>query len=871
MQKYILSSVLISSLLFNSCSIFNKTTEEIKEEIVEIVEEKEIPTRPQYNPSRTRKHDLQHVKLEVKFDYEKSQLHGKAFLTLKPYFYNSDSLVLDAKGFDLNKVALIKNGDIDNLKTLKYHYDNQQIFIALDTVYNRNQTFDIFIDYVAKPEEIEQEGSAAITSAKGLYFINPDLSDPNKPRQIWTQGETEASSCWYPTIDAPNERMSQEIFITLDTNDVSLANGILNYSIDNGDGTKTDYWKFDHKHAPYLTMMTIGDFSIVKDKWKNIDVHYYVEREYEPHARAIFGNTPEMIGFFSEQLNYEYPWDKYHQIVVRDYVSGAMENTGAVIFGDFVQKTTRELLDDDYEAIIAHELYHHWFGDLVTCESWANLPLNESFATYGEYLWFEHKYGRDKADEHGQKQLNQYLMEARQKQVDMIRFDYVDKEDMFDSHSYAKGGRILHMLRNYVGDDAFFKSLEVYLKDNEYTAVEIHNLRLAFEKVTGEDLNWFFNQWFLASGHPKLKIDYIYDADKKIITLTTAQNQDLEKTPLYKLPLKVDIYANRNVARHDVVLENVNDTFYIASNTKPDLVNFDAHKALLAEKVEKKDAEEWAFMYRNAPLYLDRVEALNKITTSGNDSLACLVIEEGLKDKYSTVQTLAMKKIKKACWSKKDVFKEQLIAMAIKGDPSKVRAEAITQLSSLFEEYKNLETLYSNALKDSSYMVIGQALDALHKLNPSLALKAAKKLESEKNNLLMINIASIYSESDSPEYLEFFAEKLASFSGFEKYGFVNLYVQYLQQLPDEIVIKSLAPLYTVAKEEAAWWMRLSGIKGIYDIYKSASERATKKNEEGVEEIVDEKALALKNKAAEYLSKIKEVETHENLVGFLSDF
>jgi aminopeptidase N len=866
MNKHLIIKVLILSLFVSSCNIFSGTktkdsnagnisTQENKEE-----KKEEKVERKRYNASKTRVNDLLHVKLEVSFDYEKTQMNGKAYLSLKPYFYETDSLVLDAKGFDLIKVSLMVKGNPENLQDLKYEYNNKQILIALDRKYKKEEKYHIYVEYIAKPEEIEVKGSAAITSDKGLYFINPDNSDENKPRQIWTQGETEASSCWYPTIDAPNERMTQEIYITLDTNDVSLSNGVLNFSIDNGDGTKTDYWKFDHQHAPYLTMMTIGDFAIVKDKWRDIEVNYYVEKDYKDHAKAIFGNTPEMIEFFSNKLNYKYPWDKYHQIVVRDYVSGAMENTGAVIFGDFVQKTTRELIDDDHEAIIAHELFHHWFGDLVTCESWANLPLNESFATYGEYLWFEHKFGRDKADEHGQKQLSQYLMEARQKQVDMIRFDYVDKEDMFDSHSYAKGGRILHVLRNYVGDDAFFKSLEIYLKENEYTAVEIHNLRLAFEKVTGEDLNWFFNQWFFASGHPNLEINYSYNEATKQTALVVEQKQNFEKTPLYKLPVKVDVYADGKVKTHHIVIENVKDTFYLASSSQPDLVNFDSQKMLLAEKTEKKSDKEWAFMFKNAPLYLDRVEALNKISTSRNDTLACEIIDLALNDAYSSVKVLALKKVKRACGSSKEEFKSKIENLLQTAKESNVRAEAITQLSELFPDDKSLENLYVNALKDSSYMVIGQALEALNKTNSKLALSEARKLENEKNNLLMLNIATIYSATENPEYLDFFVEKLSVFTGFEKYGFVSIYTQYLLKLPPSLITKSLSPLYNVAVNEGAWWMRLAGIKGLFDIHKKASEFDN-----------DEEYINLKNKAADYLSKIKETETHPNLIGFLSQF
>ena len=340
----------------------------------------------------------------------------------------SNILVLDAKGFDLLSVGLKEDGQI---KPLKYEYDSWKMTITLPREYTRSETIAIWVDYIAKPEELEAEGSSAITDAKGLYFINPLGEDRDKPQQIWTQGETESSSCWFPTIDSPNENMTQEISMTVNDRFVTLSNGRMVSSTPNGDGTRTDRWKQAKPHTPYLAMMAVGEYAVVNDRWNGMDVDYYVEPEYEPHARAIFGETPAMLKFYSDVLDYPYTWDKYSQVVVRDYVSGAMENTSATVHGEFLQRTDRELLDGDNEEIIAHELFHHWFGDLVTCESWSNLPLNESFATYGEYLWLEHRHGRDAADFHGNGQLRQYMMSAKQTgHVDLIRFAYDDKEDM---------------------------------------------------------------------------------------------------------------------------------------------------------------------------------------------------------------------------------------------------------------------------------------------------------------------------------------------------------------------------------------------------------------------------------------------------------
>jgi aminopeptidase N len=281
--------------------------------------------------------------------------------------------------------------------------------------------------------------------------------------------------------------------------------------------------------------------------------------------------------------------------------------------------TDRELVDRHEDDIIAHELFHHWFGNLVTCESWANLPLNESFATYGEYIWREKWLGRLGADMHLENDLQNYLNESRVEQKDMIRFNYEDKEDMFDSHSYAKGGRILHMLRYHLGDDAFYSGLQKYLKDNAFNTVEIHQLRLAMEEVSGEDLNWFFNQWFLASGHPILAVDYKYNEAKKQQTVIIQQIQDQGTTPVYKLPFNIDVYEEGQTKRHAVTMTESKHEFVFDVNSKPINVIVDSEHVLLAEIFEEKP-DDWWIEQMHAPLYMDMVFALRNVSEKGKEN-----------------------------------------------------------------------------------------------------------------------------------------------------------------------------------------------------------------------------------------------------------
>lgn len=676
-----------------------------------------------YRETAPKINDLVHTKLDAKFDYQNAYLNGKVWITLKPHFYPTDSLALDAKGMDIKNVSIVKGS---SMKTLKYDYDGMILDIDLDKKYTRNETYTIYIDYVAKPNEYKGKGSAAITDAKGLYFINPKGEEKNKPTQIWTQGETEATSVWCPTIDKPNQKTTQEIAMTVPAKYVTLSNGKLTSQKKNADGTRTDTWKMELPHAPYLFFMGVGDYAIVKDSYKGKEVSYYVEKEYAPVARKIFGNTPEMMTFFAKSLGVEYPWNKYAQIVGRDYVSGAMENTTATLHQESAQQDARELIDDNiWEGTIAHELFHQWFGDLVTAESWSNLTVNESFANYSQVLWKEYKYGKDAGDEENFSDMNGYLQSQSDKK-DLVRFYYSDKEAMFDAVSYNKGGRILHMLRNYVGDSAFYKALNVYLTKNKFSTGEAHQLRLAFEEVTGKDMNWFFNQWYFGSGHPKLDISYIYNDNAKNVKVIVKQTQGAK---IFRLPVAVDIYNGTNKTRHNVWLQNAVDTLTFSYTSKPDLVNVDGDKILLCEKNDNKTLDNYIFQYKHAGLFMDRKEAID-FAAQSEDPKALDLLKTALKDKFYGLRTYTIARLN---LKDPDVAKEVepiIMDLAANDDKSLVRASAIGVLA-MFAESK-YQPIFAKGINDSSYSVAGASLEGLFMTDSSAAVQAAKKMSTQK-------------------------------------------------------------------------------------------------------------------------------------------
>ena len=802
----------IASLLFLFACKSQKPVAEtmISEQLPEVTVE--APTINDYHASVTKSFDLIHTKLDVSFDWDKRYLMGEATISMKPHFYPAATIYLDARGMEINRVASINNKDTLNLN---YSYGNDTITIKLGKELTRDEKITVYINYIAKPDELSKVGgSDAISSDKGLYFINADGKEKDKPKQIWTQGETQSNSVWFPTFDVPNQKTTQELNITVANNFKTLSNGLLVKSISNANNTRTDCWKMDLPHAPYLFMMAIGEFAIVKDKWRDREVNYYVEPKYEVDARAIFGNTPEMMEFFSKKMGVDYAWPKYSQVVVRDYVSGAMENTSATIHGEFVQQTAREMIDRNNEDIVSHELFHHWFGDLATCESWSNLPLNESFATYGEYLWNEYKYGRDVADIGLESDLKSYLDESKMKQEHLIRFYYENREDMFDRHSYAKGGTILHMLRKYLGDDAFFAGLKLYLTNNSFKSAEVHDLRLAFEEVTGEDLNWFFNQWFLNQGHPKLSINYNWDAATMSQQITVEQLQDLTTTPLYKLPVNVDFYFAGTKNTEQIIITEKKQTFSFRFPSKPLVVNFDSEKMLTCSKTDEHTEEEWIALFNNAPLYLDKKESLEHLNTLTYNENIATVFRKAINDKNRKIRAFALSNVNPLLASADSIsVGEDLLKIA--NDTkinSAVRVIAISKLSTLSLNGK-VNTMLKELCNDSSYKVISACIEGIAKNDMKEALKKVKPFENSSDKNIVEVATDFYSKFGDATAAEFI---LKTISSDVDYGSLNKVNTYLKNQEDFSTIKLFTKrLAEIGNETSDKYIRMFCIQGLF--------------------------------------------------------
>lgn len=791
--------VLLLSTVFYSCKKQPART-------VEKTNTKSIQTsKGPYNPSLPILWNLIHTKLEVGFDFQKQHLLGKATIRLKPHFYSQNTLVLQAKGFDIHSISYQYGAAIT-----AYTYDSKNITIRFDKTYSRLDTLNIVIAYTAKPNDLPKTGSAAITEEKGLYFIDPLGTDPKKPTQVWTQGETVSSSCWFPTLDATNQRCTQEMYITADTKYTVISNGELIYKTEAPNNQTTWYWEMKKPHAPYLFMLAVGEFAKVTDKWNDMEVSYYVEPEYEQYARDIFGQTPNMIEFFSSKLNYPYPWSKYSQIVVRDYVSGAMENTTASVFMEALQVDDRFLVDDTWESIIAHELFHHWFGDLVTCESWANLPLNESFANFSEIAWYEHRWGYEASLKHAQEDLDGYLNEAKTTQNPLIRYHYNVIEDMFDRHSYNKGGLVLNLLRNTVGEDAFYQSLHLYLTRNAYTAVEIDELRMAFEDVTGEDMHWFFDAWFLKRGHPQLFVEQ--RASKKNTTeISIEQRQDTIEGTLYRIPLQIDYRT-----KVDTTLKSAR---YWISKSKDTIilpVPFDALSYLVVDSkhvvvgtIEHKKSPELIkndFMFGTD--YLIRKKGFEQLVKVENpkdnpyelNPANLFLLLKALNDSSAEVRSVAVLEFTKhAIPTIETMFLPKLKEMAVSEPNGELRGTIIELLTSLNRTNTFID-IYKKGIDAPSYYVAGACLHALLLLNDEETINKIPDFERANNVNIISSLAQYYAKTGDQKHYQWFEGKMQQASDQDVYDLMVIFTKYALQLNTEDKLKAIAFLKQISVE-----------------------------------------------------------------------
>jgi aminopeptidase N len=451
--------------------------------------------------------------LRISFDRAAKRVFGDTTVQLKPATNNFRRVELDAAALDFSSVQI----EPEN-KDLQFLADSEKITVELDKVYTPGDLISLRFKYTTTP-------------AKGVYFVDAETEKGKITRhaQIWTQGEPEEARHWFPSFDFPSDKATTEQRITVEKGETVIGNGDFLGKTDNPNGTTTFHHKMPVPHSTYLTSFIVGKYVKSADSYKNIPLGFYVYPGRERIVPTAFGKTKQMMRVMEELTRVDFPFNKYDQTIVASFNFGGMENITATTMADTeIFAAAFPFAKGGVEDLVSHELAHSWFGNLVTCKNWAELWLNEGFATFMEAAYREKTYGR--AD---------YLRKIRSDARQFLADDAVNKnrhglfnvlaradDSIFDTTTYQKGGAVVHTLRETVGDAAFWKALNIYLNRHKFGNVETVDLQKAMEEASGTNLEWFFRQWVYGAGSPKLEIKQTYSAKNKTLTISIVQTQE---------------------------------------------------------------------------------------------------------------------------------------------------------------------------------------------------------------------------------------------------------------------------------------------------------------------------------------------------------
>lgn len=667
--------------------------------------------------------ELEHLALTLTIDEPKRAVRGNARLTLRAYPAEGGlrEVALDAAELDISAVRLIadaprrrgaakkRSAAAGRGKSLAFAVEPQHLRITLDRAYDGGETFTVEVTYSATPR-------------KGLFFIQPDAQYPTRPWQVWSQGQSEDNHYWFPCLDGPDTKITSEMHVTVSAGRQVLSNGVLTKTERNKAAkTTTFHWRQAEPHPSYLVMLTVGDYSVREEKAGAVPLVFYEYKDRPRESKRFFAKTAAMVKHFSSIFGYAYPWDKYGQVLLHDFTFGGMENTSATTMTDRALLDARALADFDMDGLVAHELGHQWWGDLLTCRTWGEGWLNEGFATYCERLWAEHDGGPDAAAELAIEERNQYMrQDAKEYRRPLATKRYKLSLDIFDRHLYEKGGIVLHMLRHVLGDEKFFATLRHYAQRNAFRHVETYDLEAAVREATGESLGWFFEQWVRKAGFPELTVTRAWDAQRKVLTLTVEQTQELkDETPLFTVPLDVEIETGgrgRGAQTMRLWVEKQTETFHIPLAAEPTRVAIDPTDAVLKTLVYERPIAELALELAGSPHLAARVRAARDLgQRTGSSEAEAALIKALKRDGHRFVRqaaAIALAELAKTAPENGRAKALKALRAALGDDGGRVRRAALWGLALLGAD--DLEKLCETTIaEDESYLAIAMALHAL--------------------------------------------------------------------------------------------------------------------------------------------------------------
>ena len=516
--------------------------------------------------ARDRVVDVRHVRLEVAVDPAQRRIAGVATHTVAAIADGCASLVLDAAELTVDGVT---GGDG---KALAFEHVDGALTIRLPRALAAGETADVAVAYHGEPR-------------RGIYFVGPDEGYPDKPTQAWTQGQDEDARYWFPCFDYPNEKASTEVVVTAPSKYTTLSNGALVGKRPGPRGTTVWHWKMEIPQVSYLVTLVVGELDEVALGDGTPPMYALVPKGRAADGARCLGRTPDMMRLFSERFGVAYPYEKYAQAVVADFIFGGMENTTATTLTEYALYDERAGLDYDADDLVAHELAHQWWGDLLTCRDWSHGWLNEGFATWAETVFREHRLGQDEATWHALEAQKRYFAEdGGEYRRPIMCKDYEEPIDVFDRHLYEKASWVLRMLRAELGEEGFWASIGHYARSNRGRTVVTDDLRRAIEETTGRNVEAFLDQWVFGAGHPDFKASWAWDDAKQVLTVRVEQTQKADATTAeaFRGTLVVEVVVGGRTERHRLAVRERVHAFHLPCAARPEVVRFDPDAHWLA-------------------------------------------------------------------------------------------------------------------------------------------------------------------------------------------------------------------------------------------------------------------------------------------------
>ncbi len=700
------------------------------------------PGRADEPYARSRDYDLQNVKTHLWFDTDQRKVRGE--VTHSIVMLRDDLSQVRFDSVDLKIQAVTLDG-----KDAKFSTTDEALIVPLERASKRGERHEIFIRYEGQPK-------------KGLYFVLPDKNYPNRPKEVWTQGEAEDTRYYIPIYDYPNDRTTSEMVLTVPATWITVSNGQLVNVKDETDGTKTWDWKQSEPLSTYLISAVAGEFVEKKDTWRGIPVRYVVPRGNEDTIDSTFMRTKQMLDLFSDKLAVKYPWAQYAQTSVNDFVEGGMENTSATtltatgLVNPQLAPEERRGSDD----LDSHELAHQWFGDLVTCKDWAHIWLNEGFATYFEHYWAEQHYGADEAAYEFWRDQANWFRQKRLYPVPMVTRNFTDSIE-YAGNVYTKGGWVLKMLHTKLGDQDFFGGLHHYLETNRNQNVVTADLEKAIDQSTATNVDHFFHQWIWRAGAPKYEVTYTYDDAAHQVKLNVKQTQKVEgMVDLFDMPVEIEIATAKGRKTYPIEVSKAEETFTLPADGAPLMVLFDKGDNVLKSVEFKKDALASIYQLTNAETVPDRADAAVALGEMRDDPQVVAALGyAALHDRFWGIRVESLKALGKIGGG----AAEKQILAALNDDAPWVRKAAVQQLGNFTDDPSLAAKLIEISTKDRAYGVRAAALNAIGEIKAPKAydiLTAALKTDSPDNTIrngALQGLGSLGDDRAVPSLLEWSA------------------------------------------------------------------------------------------------------------------